>query len=277
MSSMSQDPDTQKMYELIMKYFDLNDLRELYFSLGIDWEGVPQPAIKSQYVWHLLRFVGSNQDQDLLLSKLVKLRPRLFWPKTFSIPIAVQSTTSPGSISAGSINIGTFIGRQDVNINLPRTATPRKATNNKRSRASHQSKTSQAESELFNNIFASTRLFVFISVIIFLLLPVSTGLWILLNEQIWQGDGLLLFFIFLGLIFVVFFLPFKLIFRFFYSKISRHTNFYRLDVSSRHRVKGMLQNRNWGNRFWNFTCRFFIGVFLQPDKNKANKTSKLKF
>ena len=54
MSSMSQDPDTQKMYEMIMKYFDLNSLRELYFSLGIDWEGV-QPANKSQYVWQLFR------------------------------------------------------------------------------------------------------------------------------------------------------------------------------------------------------------------------------
>lgn len=271
MSSMSQDPDTQKMYELIMKYFDLNDLRELYFSLGIDWEGVPQPAIKSQYVWHLLRFVGSNQDQDLLLSKLVKLRPRLFWPKTFSIPVAVQSATSPGSINTGSINIGTFIGRQDVNINLPRTATPRKATNNKRSRASRPSKTSQVELELFNNFFASTRLYVFITVIIFLLLPVSASLWILLNEQIWQGDGLLLSFIFLGLIFFMVVIPYKLMFTSIYSKVSRQTSFYQLDVSSRHRAKGMLQNRNWGNGFWNFTCRFFIGVFLQPNKNKANK------
>ncbi len=274
MSSMSQDPDTQKMHEMIMKYFDLNDLRELYFSLGIDWEGVPQPANKPQYVRYLLRFVGSNQDQDLLLSKLAKLRPRLFWPKTFSIPVAAQSTASPGSIS-----IGTVIGRQNVNINVTQVPpTPRlpKPIRRRQKESRNQTKTSKTEVDLFNEIFVYTKMYVFLALIIFIIFPIALGVWIYLNKDIWQIDGLL-FFLLLLFVFSALVIMYKLAFRMIYNKVLKFTDFYQINVNSRSKIKGNLQNRHWGSIFWNLMCKFFIELFLQPNKNKANKISRLKF
>lgn len=85
MVNAPQDSNTKKLFRLIIQNFNLDELKVIFFDLGVDYEDVPQPASKNDYVFYLINFIVANQEQELLLSKLKGLRPRTEWPNKFFV------------------------------------------------------------------------------------------------------------------------------------------------------------------------------------------------
>ena len=267
MNNALQDSQTQEVYELMASHFNIGELKSIFYEFSIDPESVPQPATKQDYIRHILYFFASRNIQQELLNKLARLRPRVFWPKSFSIPEIVDS-----SMRLGQISVGTFIREQNVNINLKETHYYPKPKNSSRSRTSQRKTTNKTEIDLYNKIFFHTKKYVLLMMFLFILLPTTMSVTLYYNIDLWESFGLLLI---IGYIVLAYGIC-TLVFRIVYGKVSKYTNFYQLSVSNRERIKGSLLNRSWGNHFWNISCRLMIAFLLETNKIRANQRKKFK-
>ncbi|MCP4420652.1 MAG: hypothetical protein GY805_28935 [Chloroflexi bacterium] len=263
MNKASQDSNAQELFKLMMHTFNLGDLRVLFFDLKVDWEGVPQPATRQDYILYLLHFFASRQQQTILIRKLKKTRSRVNWPKTYNFPTKIDAPDTH------NIKIGKYI-RNQQNVNITVNQLRQRRPYNKQNKAE---RIKDVEQDLFEKIFKHTRKFVIILIFVPLFIFVVPLLFIGSSKETFD----IVVLIAIPLSFVAFIFPPKAAFSYIYDQIKKTTSFYDLTVNHRDRVKGKLLKRQWGNKFWDFACRSFIRFFLQTNKNKANKISKIKF
>lgn len=245
----------------MVRHFNLGELKSIFYEFGIDPENVPQPATKQDYVWYLMHFFEIQQQQTAFIAKLAESRPRVEWPSTYSISVEMYTHDTH------HIKIGEYIRNQNVNIvvNQPNSSMRRLYKHNKAEQINW------VEQVLFEKIFRHAKKFVII--LIFAPLFILTIPVFFLGSDKGTYDMVVLITVLSSPF--VFILLFKVIFAAIYGQVRKTTDFYDLSVNHRERVKGKLQNRRWGNKFWNFACKSFIEFFLQTNKNNANRINWL--
>ena len=94
----------REMYEVLINYFSLGELRTLAFDLNIEFEDLSGET-KSTKALSLIEFADRRGRLDDLVRYVMRLRPNVEWPK--------QDTQSESliNINIGNVGQGSVIGK----------------------------------------------------------------------------------------------------------------------------------------------------------------------
>ncbi len=91
----SADPDRQKLTQLrklLIRHFNLDELRVLCFDLGLEYEDLPGDT-RTTKMHGLVEYLQRRGELPRLLDEITGLRPLVNWP-SFSNPVPLQEAES---------------------------------------------------------------------------------------------------------------------------------------------------------------------------------------
>ncbi len=244
-----------RLYQLMRHVFDIDELKELYFELGIDKDNVSQSANKAEYTRYLIRSIAREHRQTELLTLVKRKRPGHKWPDDYLL-VEEQDDNFLASTPLSNYNIENVT---IYTISSPSFNSAKQARNKYPKDKLNQLK--EIEEDVYNKFLIHTPKYVY-----FLTVVGLTNLFvcIIIKEIEYLGLG-----IFVSLAIWMFGL--RVMFSKTHTKIRKSTNYYDLSVTDREKIKHRYETRNWGNWYLNFGCKFLIKYLIETDLNRARK------
>jgi hypothetical protein len=128
---MTKASMSKSLLDTISESFNMNELRQLCFAIGIDDEELPKSDTKSGMAMALIKYAWRRDILDSLIAECMRERPHIAWqqldktlPEDKDAPEELKSQfhVSTGNITNSQINIaGRDVTTQQANLNTDKT------------------------------------------------------------------------------------------------------------------------------------------------------------
>ncbi|MCP5097859.1 MAG: hypothetical protein GY943_20110 [Chloroflexi bacterium] len=267
MTSDTQPNSAQFVIDLIQKSHNRGEIRDLFFKLSVDYEQVPDGSTKRDFIEFLILHIARRDEQKILIELLKKKRSHLNWPDDYTI----QFPDSKIAKLKWAPHVGQYIENQEINITFNQSKQRKQTLQQQKSKhLSKDDRLAKIEQDLYEKFFFRTKSIIG-GVLGFSAVWGGFALFSIFRDiKNWENNFLIFLMIYALIIVIVY----RGLFLYTFNGIDKYTDFYTLRPTERNQVKGILQHRDWGNLFWNLSCKSLISILLIPNKTQANKLQR---